>query len=72
MKGITFEKDANGNHRYVRFDLLQYGEELKPLLEKLGIEHKLDDWENGLTSEEFLTAAKKMLLKKFDERNKVS
>lgn len=26
MKGITFEKDANGNNRYVRFDLNKYGD----------------------------------------------
>lgn len=72
MKGVTFEKDANGQTRYVRFDLQQYGEELQPLLQKLGIEHTPDDWENGLTSDEFLTATKKLLHKKFNERNKVS
>lgn len=72
MKGITFEKDANGNNRYVRFDLLQYGDELQPLLEKLGIMRKADDWEEGLTPDEFLAATKKALLNKFDERNKVS
>lgn len=72
MKGVTFEKDASGKNRYVRFDLQQYGEQLQPLFQKLGIEHTPDDWEYGLTSEQFLTAAKKLLHNKFDERNKVS
>lgn len=26
MEGITFEKDKNGENRYVRFDLKQHGE----------------------------------------------
>jgi len=36
-------------------------------LQELGIEQKPEGWEDGLTSEEFLTAAKKILRKKFDE-----
>ena len=67
MKGVTFEKDASGKNRFVRFDLEQYGEQLRPLLQELGIEQKPEGWEDGLTSEEFLTAAKKILRKKFDE-----
>jgi hypothetical protein len=31
-----------------------------------------EGWENSLTSEEFLLEAKKLLKKKFDERNKIS
>lgn len=39
MKGITFEKDANGKNRFIRFDLKQHGEELRPLLEKKGLSY---------------------------------
>lgn len=66
MKGVTFEKDSSGKNRYVRFDLQQYGEQLRPIFQKLGIEYTPDDDENGLISDEFLTAAKKLLRKKFD------
>lgn len=68
MKGVTFEKDSIGKNRYVRFDLQQYGEQLRPIFQKLGIKYTPDNRENGLTSDEFLTAAKKLLRKKFDDR----
>lgn len=75
MKGVTFEKDANGNNRYVRFDLNKYGEELRPLLKKMGIvdeeEQAPEGWEDALTSEEFFEETKKMLRRKFDERSKI-
>lgn len=75
MKGVTFEKDANGNNRYVRFDLNKYGEELRPLLKKLGFVDEEDQapegWEDALTSEEFFEETKKMLRSKFDERSKI-
>ncbi len=72
MKGITFEKDINGKDRFVRFDLRQFGKELQPLLQKLGFVQVPDDWEEGLSSKEFLMTAKKVLRKKFDDRNKIS
>jgi len=72
MKGIVFEKDTNGKNRFVRFDLRQYGEQLRPLLQELGFEQVSDSWEEGLTSKEFLTAAKEIPRKKFDGRSKVS
>jgi hypothetical protein len=71
-KGISFEKDANGKNRYVRIDVELYAEELRPLFQKLGVDAKPRDWEEGLNSEEFLSEAKKLLRKKFDERNQIS
>ena len=72
IKGITFEKDAKGNNRYVRIDMLRHAQVLHPLLQQLGILQHLDGWEDGLTSEEFLLESKAMLQKKFDARNKIS
>lgn len=69
MKGVTFEKDANGKNRYVRFDLKQHGERLRPILEELEEVQPPDGWDEALTSEEFLAAAKKMIRQKFEERN---
>lgn len=75
IKGIKFEKDANGNNRYVRFDLNKYGDILRPLLKKLGVaksdEQAPEGWEDALTSEEFFEKSKKILRRKFDERSKV-
>lgn len=71
MKGVTFEKDANGKERYVRFDLEQYGEKLRPVLEDIGAVQAPDGWDEALTPDEFLKEAKKMIRQKFDERNKV-
>jgi len=71
-KGISFEKDADGNDRYVRIDMKRYAEELKPIFQKLGISSKPEGWEEGLKSDEFLSEAKMLLQKKFDERNQVS
>lgn len=71
MKGVTFEKDANGKERYVRFDLEQYGEKLRPILEDIGAGQAPEGWDEALTPEEFLKEAKKMIRQKFDERNKV-
>lgn len=71
MKGITFEEDANGNVRFVRFDLEQHGELLRPILEDLGEVQPPDGWEEALTPEEFMVEAKKMLRRKIEERNKI-
>jgi hypothetical protein len=72
VKGITFEKDARGNNRYVRIDMMRHAQSLHPLLQQLGVVQYPDGWEDGLTSEEFLSEAKKMLQRKFDDRNKIS
>ena len=72
VKGVTFEKDTKGNNRYIRIDLMRHAHVLYPLLQQLGVSQYPDGWEDGLTSEEFLSEAKKILRNKFDERNKVS
>lgn len=72
IKGISFEKDENGNDRYVRFDLQRYANYLQPIFQKLGIHNAPEGWEEGLNSKEFLTEAKKLLRKKFDQKNKIS
>ena len=71
MKGVTFEKDKNGKNRYVRFDLKQHGERLRPILEDLGEVQTPEGWDDALTTEEFLAEAKKLIRQKFEERNKV-
>jgi hypothetical protein len=45
---------------------------LNPLLQQLGVLQYPDSWEEGLTSDEFLSEAKTMLWKKFDDKNKIS
>lgn len=71
MEGVTFEKDKNGENRYVRFDLKQHGERLRPILEDLEEVQPPEGWEEALTPEEFLAAAKIMIRQKFEERNKI-
>lgn len=70
LKGISFEKDSEGKNQYVRIEINRYAEELKPFFEKIGVS-KLNDWDEGLTSQEFLEESKKLLRKKFDERNPI-
>jgi len=72
VKGITFEKDAKGNNRYIRIDMMEHAQLLNPLLQQLGVLQYPEGWEDGLTSDEFLSEAKTMLRKKFDDRNKIS
>jgi len=66
VKGITFEKDAKGNNRYIRIDMMEHAQLLNPLLQQLGVLQYPEGWEDGLTSDEFLSEAKTMLRKKFD------
>ena len=61
VQGVTFEKDTMGVNRYIRIDMLQHAETLRPLMQTLGINPILDGWEEGLTSEEFLKEANKLL-----------
>ena len=72
VKGVTFEKDAKGNNRYLRIDMMQHAHILYPVMQQLGVLQYPDGWEDGLTSEEFLSETKTMLRKKFDDRSKVS
>jgi hypothetical protein len=50
----------------ISFGLLKQTQTLQPFMQKRSITQHPDGWEDGLTSEEFLSEAKKMLLKKFD------
>lgn len=61
MKGVVFEKDEKGKNRYVRFDLKQHGERLRPILEELEKTQAPVGWDEALTPEEFLAEAKKMI-----------
>ena len=65
VKGITFEKDANGHNRYLRIDMKRHAQLLNPLLQQLNASLYPDGWEDGLTSDEFLSEVKIMLRKKF-------
>ena len=69
VRGVTFEKDAMGVNRFIRVDMKQHAEALRPFMQTLGIIPSLEGWEDGLTSEDFLMSAKRMLRKKFDDRN---
>lgn len=71
MKGVTFEQDANGKNRFVRFDLKQHGERLRPILDELEDVQPLDGWDEALTTEEFFEEAKKLIRRKFQEKNKI-
>ena len=72
IRGITFEKDAKGNDRYIRIDMMCHAQVLYPFLQQMGVLQYPYGWEDGLTSEEFLEEAKTMLRKKFNAKNKVS
>ena len=72
IQGVTFEKDARGVDRYIRIDMQQHAETLRPFMQTLGIIQSPENWEEGLTSEEFLIAAKQMLRKKFNDRDQIS
>jgi hypothetical protein len=72
VKGIEFEKDTKGNNRYIRIDMIQHAQILYPLMHQLGIAQYPEGWEEGLTSEEFLSEAKTILRKKFNDRDKIS
>ena len=71
VKGISFEKDASGVNRYMRIDMQQHEKIVRPLMQQLGIADD-DEMLGSLTSEEFLSEAKKLLQKKFNDRSKVS
>jgi hypothetical protein len=62
LNTLLQQKPTNSSHS--RF--------LQPFPQQLGIVQHPADWEEGLTSEEFLSETKKMLQKKFDGRNQVS
>lgn len=71
MKGVTFEKDKNGENRYVHFDLNQHSGRLRSILEELEEVQPPEGWDEALTPEEFLTEAIKVIHQKFEERNNI-
>jgi len=50
IAGITFEKDRETQRRYLCVDLEQYGEEITPFLEKVGLFSQDDDFEKAWAS----------------------
>jgi hypothetical protein len=73
ISGIIFEKDASGNDRYIRIDLHKHKQLILPFMLQLGlIQEYPQEWDDALTSEEFLLEAKKMIKEKLDVRNKIS
>jgi len=57
VQGVTFEKDTTGINRYIRIDMLQHADVLRPLMQTLGI-IPIDGWEKeNLINGEFLDAS---------------
>ncbi|GHT78237.1 hypothetical protein FACS189464_1350 [Bacteroidia bacterium] len=50
VQGVTFEKDAAGNDRYIRIDMQRYAHLLQPFMIQLGIEKYPDDFEEAQAS----------------------
>jgi len=48
--GIIFEKDRETQRRYLCVDLEQYGEEITPFLESIGVISPDDDFEKAWAS----------------------
>jgi hypothetical protein len=72
IPGITIERDDLGNERFIRIDLDKYAQLLRPFMITTGlIEEKPEDWDDALTSNEFLSEVKKMMKKKFDDKHKI-
>ena len=65
-QGVTFEKDIDQKNQYILVD-----KKPQPFAQKPDTEYP-EGWEEGLTSSEFLTAAKQMLWKKFNDKNSIS
>ena len=58
------------NNRYNHVDIQQYTPIMQqPFIRRPEIVQYPEDWENGLSSDEFLSEAKKILKKKFNDRN---
>ncbi|WP_310378483.1 hypothetical protein [Flavobacterium sp.] len=61
IQDIQFENDANGTPLFVKINLQKYGSQLEPFLKQIGVLEEKDDfdseWDNAVTSEEFLKRA---------------
>ena len=68
LQSITVGKGLSGNDRYIPIDR----KTSQSFTHKPDTELYPKDWEEGLTSDEFLAAARQILRKKFDDRNQIS
>ncbi len=70
VAGVQIEKDSKGRPAYARFNLKKHPEALY-LLEKIGAIDKSksdEEWEQGLTPEQFMNEVDILLKGKFNER----
>jgi len=65
LQGVAFEKNMVPITGKRQINAPQ------PFVQKLDTELYPEGWEEGLTPDEFLTAAKRMLWKKFNDKNKI-
>jgi len=72
LQNITLKKSVQGNNRYISIAGTQRISLPQPIVQKLNTALYPEGWEDGLSSDEFLTATKQMLRKKFDEKNQIS
>ena len=72
LQGVTFEKDITKSSRYISITGNRQIKTLQSFLQKPNTELYPEGWEEGLTSDEFLTATKQMLRKKFNNKNQIS
>ena len=71
VQEITFEKNLIRNKRYSSIDSRLQVNTPESFTQKPNTQLYPEGWEEGLTSNEFLTVAKQMLWKKFNERNQI-
>lgn len=61
IQDIQFENDANGTPIFVKINLQKYGSQLEPFLKQIEVLEGNDnfdtEWENAVSSEEFLKRA---------------
>ena len=60
--------EAVKNNRYIRIDQ-GHAQTIQPFIQQSRIVQYPEGWESGLSPDEFLVEAKKMLKKKFDDKN---
>jgi len=70
LSGIKFERDKQGNNRYVRIDLRKYGKEIEPFLQKINLDSDTQfqhEWEQSLSPVEFKKQMHSRIKKWFDK-----
>ena len=71
LQSVACEKDVAGSN-YISVAGKRQIKALQFFAQKPDTELYPEGWEEGLTSDEFLTATKQMLWKKFDDKNQIS